>query len=92
MVGDSFINPVKAFSVGPAEEQIVVLEFEVSSDKGFDTGAGGTYICSACVYLCWYYDRLQRKCKTEIKVKKLGRTYVLNFAVICIQCSVCVLV
>ena len=44
MVGDSFINPVKAFSVGPAEEQIVVLEFEVSSDKGFDTGAGGTYI------------------------------------------------
>ena len=76
MVGDSFINPVKAFSVGPAEEQIVVLEFEVSSDKGFDTGAGGT-VCSACVYLCWYYDRVQRKCETEIKVKKLG-TYVLD--------------
>ncbi|CAI8049862.1 hypothetical protein GBAR_LOCUS27449 [Geodia barretti] len=44
VVGDSFINPVKAFSVGPAEEQIVVLEFEVSSDKGFDTGAGDMYM------------------------------------------------
>ena len=49
MVGDSFINPVKGFSIGPAEEQIVVLEFEVSSDKGFDPRAGGTYVYSVLV-------------------------------------------
>ena len=47
VVGDSFINPVKKFTVRVESEQIVVLEFEVGADRGFATG--GMVLCTVCM-------------------------------------------
>ena len=52
MVGDSFIHPVKEFTVDSGCGGIVVLEFDIgaSGNEGIGTGAGanGTRLYTQC--------------------------------------------
>ena len=63
VVGDSFINPVKNFTIGTEVDQIVLLEFKVgpSSTKSehFDPHAAGKVSGCRCIYCMYVHSTSQ---------------------------------
>ena len=49
MVGDSFIHPVKQFTVDSSSGGIVVLEFDIGKGEGMGSGAGGNGKCMIAI-------------------------------------------